>query len=152
AGEVTPTRFQFSSDKLIYPLKITQISVKDKTEALFYVQAPHKVDLEGDLTYQYQWVPMLQNARGWYNKGRFGSKDLPGGGNAWLTAIESQIPVLLKRGQELGFNFVSGRRPVPNKQGRTPTTMEWARKLTADDIKLLNGKAAYSEKLPNVDE
>jgi hypothetical protein len=44
AGEVTPTRFQFTSDKLVYPLKITQISVKDKTEALFYVQAPHKVD------------------------------------------------------------------------------------------------------------
>src|SRR5262245_32996640 len=40
AGEVTPTRFQFASEKLIYPLKITQISVKDKTEALFYVQAP----------------------------------------------------------------------------------------------------------------
>src|SRR5262249_46291645 len=41
AGEVTPTRFSFASDKIIYPLKITQISVKDKTEALFYVQAPH---------------------------------------------------------------------------------------------------------------
>jgi len=39
AGEVTPTRFQFASEKLVYPLKITQISVKDKTEALFYVQA-----------------------------------------------------------------------------------------------------------------
>ncbi|HMF15699.1 MAG TPA: DUF2330 domain-containing protein, partial [Gemmataceae bacterium] len=47
AGEVTPTRFQFASEKLIYPLKITQLSVKDKTEALFYVQAPHKVDLKG---------------------------------------------------------------------------------------------------------
>ena len=33
AGEVTPTRFQFTSDKMVYPLKITQISVKDKTEA-----------------------------------------------------------------------------------------------------------------------
>src|SRR5262249_34224523 len=52
-GEVTPTRFQFSTDKLVYPLKITQISVKDKTEALFYVQAPHKTDLPGDTTYQY---------------------------------------------------------------------------------------------------
>ena len=49
-GEVTPTRFKFNSDKLIYPLKITQISVRDKTEALFYVQAPHKVDLQGDFT------------------------------------------------------------------------------------------------------
>src|SRR5690349_4750722 len=63
-GEVTPTRFQFPSEKLIYPLKITQISVKDQTEALFYVQAPYKVDLPGEMTYQYQWVPMLQNARG----------------------------------------------------------------------------------------
>jgi hypothetical protein len=62
----------------VYPLKITQLSVKDKTEALFYVQAPHRVDLPGDLTYQFQWVPMLQNARGWYNKGTFGSYDLPG--------------------------------------------------------------------------
>src|SRR5258708_25565693 len=56
AGEVTPTRFQFSSDKLVYPLKITQISVKDKTEALFYVQAPYKVDLEGDNSYQHTWL------------------------------------------------------------------------------------------------
>src|SRR5260370_34021391 len=48
AGEVTPTRFQFASEKLVYPLKITQISVKDRTEALFYVQAPTKMDLTGD--------------------------------------------------------------------------------------------------------
>src|SRR5687768_2746531 len=64
AGEVTPTRFQFASEKLVYPLKITQISVKDKTEALFYVQAPHKVDLQGGMTYQYTWIPMLQAAMG----------------------------------------------------------------------------------------
>lgn len=31
-GEVTPTRFTFSSDQCVYPLKITQISVKDKTD------------------------------------------------------------------------------------------------------------------------
>src|SRR4029078_1365303 len=59
AGEVTPTRFKFTSEKLVYPLKITQISVRDKTEALFYVQAPFKVDLPSDLTYQYTCVPML---------------------------------------------------------------------------------------------
>jgi len=37
-----PTPLPVSSDKLVYPLKITQISVKDKTEALFYVQAPSR--------------------------------------------------------------------------------------------------------------
>ncbi len=42
---MTPTRFQFTSEKLVYPLKITPLSVKDKTEALFYVQAPRKIAL-----------------------------------------------------------------------------------------------------------
>src|SRR5262249_412798 len=146
AGEVTPTRFQFSSEKLVYPVKITQISVKDKTEALFYVQAPYKVDLQRDMSYQYTWVPMLQAASGCTPGG------LPGKGGDWLKDINDQIPTLLKRGQGLGFNFVSGQRPQPNKKGHIPTTMEWARKLTAEDVKVLVGKAPYSEKVPNVDE
>jgi hypothetical protein len=152
AGEVTPTRFQFASEQLVYPLKITQISVKDKTEALFYVQAPYKVDLPGDLTYQYQWVPMIQNARGWYSKGIFGMNELPGKADVWLKAIEGQAPALLQKGQELGFNFVSGQRPQPNQQGRIATTLEWARQLSADDLKVLTGQAAYGEKLPDPDE
>jgi hypothetical protein len=152
AGEVTPTRFQFSSDKLIYPLKITQLSVRDKTEALFYVQAPTKVDLPGDMTYQFQWLPMIQNARGWYAKGIFGTHELPGQADDWLNASKDQAPALLQKGQELGFNFVSGQRPQPNKQGRIATALEWAKRLTAADIKVLKGQAAYSEKLPDPDE
>src|SRR5438132_1212927 len=146
AGEVTPTRFQFTSDKLIYPLKITQISVKDKTEALFYVQAPYKVDLEGDLSYQRTWVPMLQAATGCTPGG------IKGGGEQWLTAIKEQIPMLMQRNQQLGFNFTPGQRPQPDKDGHIATTMEWARKLSADDVKVLRGQAPYSEKVPNVDE
>jgi hypothetical protein len=152
AGEVTPTRFQFASEQLVYPLKITQLSVKDKTEALFYVQAPYKVDLPGDWTYQYQWVPMLQNARGWYDKGIYGDDFLPGKADAWLKAIPNQVPGLLQKGQQLGFNFVSGQRPTPNQQGRIATTLEWAKKLTADDLKVLKGEAPFGEKLPDVDE
>jgi hypothetical protein len=152
AGEVTPTRFQFTSDTLIYPLKITQLSVKDKTEALFYVQAPFKVDLPGDLTYQYQWVPMIQNARGWYNKGTFGTNDLPGKADEWLDAIKGQVNGLMQRGQQLGFAFNNNMRPTPNAQGHIATTLEWARKLTAEDIKVLKSEAPYSEKVPDVDE
>jgi hypothetical protein len=152
AGEVTPTRFQFASEKIVYPLKITQISVKDQTEALFYVQAPYKTDLPGDMTYQFQWLPMLQNAQGWYAKGSFGSHDLPGKADDWLNATKELRPALLRHGQELGFNFVSGQPPKPNKKGQVPTTLEWARKLTADDIKLLKGEAPYCEKLPDPDE
>jgi hypothetical protein len=46
---------------------------------------------------------------------------------------------------------VAGQRPAPGKDGRIPTTMEWARKLTATDIKILTGKAPYSETVPDVD-
>jgi hypothetical protein len=151
-GEVTPTRFQFGSERLVYPLKITQLSVKDKTEALFYVQAPFKVDLPGDMTYQHQWVPMIQNAQGWYAKGIFGTHELPGKADDWLRDAKDQIPALLQKGNELGFNFVSGQRPQPNKEGRIASTLEWARQLTADDIKVLKGQAGYTEKVPDPDE
>jgi Uncharacterized protein conserved in bacteria (DUF2330) len=152
AGEVTPTRFRFASEKIVYPLKITQLSVKDKTEALFYVQAPFKTDLPGELTYQYQWLPMLQNAQGWFAKGTFGSKELPGNGDAWLKATKDLRPALLKQGEELGFNFVSGQRPEANKKGHKATTLEWAKKLTASDVRVLKGEAPYSEKVPDPDE
>src|SRR5262249_22772193 len=75
-----------------------------------------------------------------------------GKGGDWLKAIEPKIPALVQQAQNLGFNFVSGQRPQPNKQGRIPTTMEWARKLTASDVKVLRGEAPYSEKVPNPDE
>jgi Uncharacterized protein conserved in bacteria (DUF2330) len=146
AGEVTPTRFQFASDKLVYPLKITQISVKDKTEALFYVQAPTKVDLKGDFSYQMTWVPMLQAATGCTPGG------IQGGGEQWVKAFGPQIPALLARARELGFNFIPGQRPQPGQGGRIPTTMEWSRKLTAKDVAVLKGDAPYSEKVPDVDE
>jgi hypothetical protein len=151
-GEVTPTRFQFASEELVYPLKITQISVKDKTEALFYVSAPYKVDLPGDMTYQYQWVPMISNARGWYSKGIFGTNDLPGKADEWLKAIQGDIPGLMQRGQKLGYTFQNGTRPQPNKDGHIATTLEWARQLSADDVKVLKGAAGYTEKVPDPDE
>ena len=146
AGEVTPTRFQFASEKLVYPLKITQISVKDKTEALFYVQAPTKVDLKGDFTYQMTWVPILQAATGCTPGG------IQGGGEQWIKAFGPQIPALMVRARGLGFNFVPGQRPQPGKDGCIPTTMEWSRKLTAKDVAVLKGEAPYSEKVPDVDE
>jgi hypothetical protein len=145
AGEVTPTRFKFTSEKLVYPLKITQISVRDKTEALFYVQAPYKVDLPGDMTYQYMWAPSLQGAVGCTPDG------IPGGGDDWLKRFGPQIPPLMAKAQQLGFRFFPGQRPQPGKDGRVMTTMEWARKLTKSDINMLSGKDPYSEKVPDVD-
>ena len=62
------------------------------------------------------------------------------------------VPPLLARARELGFNFIAGQRPQPNNKGHIPTTMEWARKLKADDIRVLKGEAPYSERVPDVDE
>src|SRR5205823_10069610 len=36
--------------------------------------------------------------------------------------------------------------------GRIATTLEWARRLTGEDLKLLKGEAAYTEKLPDPDQ
>jgi Uncharacterized protein conserved in bacteria (DUF2330) len=145
SGNVSPTRFTFASDKIVYPLKITQISVRERTEALFYVQAPFKVDLPGDLTYQYTWLPMLDAARGC-------SGGLPGKGQEWLDHFKGQIPQFMGRAKELSYQFTPGRRPGPNAKGHIPTTMEWARKLSKDDIKILRGEAPFGEKIPDVDE
>jgi Uncharacterized protein conserved in bacteria (DUF2330) len=145
AGEVTPTRFKFTSEKLVYPLKITQISVREKTEALFYVQAPYKVDLPGEMTYQYMWIPALQGAVGCTSTG------IPGGGDDWLKRFGSQISTFAMQAKALDFRFVAGQRPQPGKQGRIPTTMEWARKLTKNDIGIITGKQPYSETVPDVD-
>jgi hypothetical protein len=152
AGEVTPTRFRFTSEQFVYPLRITRISVKDRTEALLYVQAPYKTDLEGDWTYQFQWVPMLQNAQGWYAKGIFGTHDLPGYADDWIKAIGPKIPELVTRGQQLGFGYNWGQRPQPNPKGHVATTLEWARRLDKNDVDLLKGDVAYGEKVPDPDE
>ncbi len=57
SGEVTPTRFSFNATQCIYPLKITQLSVKDKTDALFYVQSVNQMDMQGD----WSWMPSYRS-------------------------------------------------------------------------------------------
>jgi hypothetical protein len=57
-GEVTPTRFTFESAECIYPLKITQISVTNQTDALFYVQSAREMDLKDDLSWMHSWRVM----------------------------------------------------------------------------------------------
>jgi hypothetical protein len=73
-------------------------------------------------------------------------------GEQWIKAFGPQIPPLMARARDLGFNFVPGQRPRPGKGGHIPTTMEWSRKLTANDIAVLKGEAPYSEKVPDVEE
>jgi hypothetical protein len=145
-GDVTPTRFSFTTDKIVYPTKITQVSVKDKTEALFYVQAPFKVDLPGDLTYQFHWLSALQ-----HTQNTFGQQDLLEPNLKWWNAVTKESPALLRRGGELGFTFPLGVKPPANKKGLTPTSLEWARRLSADDIKIIAGTVPFTEIAPDPD-
>jgi hypothetical protein len=145
-GDVTPTRFTFTSDRLVYPLKITQVSVKDKTDAMFYVQAPFKADLEGEMTYEYQWVSNMQQVQG-----NLGPNELTATNQAWFKAIQAETPALMKQSQQLGFNIQLGQPVQPNAKGRIPSTLEWAKKLTAADIEVVMGNAPYSETLLDPD-
>ncbi|KAF0240613.1 MAG: hypothetical protein FD180_4855 [Planctomycetota bacterium] len=112
SGEVTPTRFTFASDKCVYPLKITQLSVKDKTDALFYVQAPQEMDLEGDLSWMHSYRVM------------------------WLTFM---LGCAANADQQTELN--QRNQWVQAKMKKDPryetTKLEWARKLGEEDIAVL---------------
>ena len=146
-GDVTPTRFTFASEKLVYPTRITQVSVKDTTDAVFYVQAPFKVDLPGEMTYQYQWVSALQHIQDTMGPGELTQKN-----REWLKQAQPAAAGLIKRGQELGFHFQLHQPIKPNKDGRTATTLEWAKRVTNDDIQILAGTRPYTETVPDPDD
>lgn len=128
AGEVTPTRFTFTSEKLIYPLRITQISVRDRTEALFYVQAPDKVDLPGRWSYQLSFASMWQQALAFAVPEKVTPQE-----KAWQAVVEPQLPALQQQIQQGGRSF----------PGWQPTRLEWARKLNAQDMGMLDGTVKF---------
>jgi hypothetical protein len=127
-GEISPTRFTFPSEALIYPLRITQISVPDQTEALLYVQAPHKMDLPGRWSYQLSWAPMWQQALGYAVPEKVTAPE-----KAWQTVVTGALPRLQQQAEEQG-------RRDPKWQ---PTRLEWARRLDGDDMRLLAGAAKF---------
>jgi hypothetical protein len=133
-GEVTPTRFTFASEKLIYPLKITQISVKDKTEALFYVQTSHKVDLPGDFSYEVTWTPMWSQATSFAIPEKLSKEE-----TAWQKHVQPKAQELLQKVNEL------------RQKKHEPATLEWAKKLTEGDLDILTGEKKYNRDAPPED-
>jgi hypothetical protein len=127
-GEVTPTRFTFRSDRLVYPLRITQISVPRQTEALFYVQAPYKVDLPGNFSYQYTWAPMWLQATAFALPEKLTPQE-----RRWMPVVQRQLNdlnrVVRVHSQEL--------------PGWQPARLEWAKKITSHDLDVLSGAAPF---------
>jgi hypothetical protein len=133
-GEVTPTRFTFASEKLVYPLKITQLSVKDKTEALFYVQAPDKMDLPGDFSYEYTWTPMWAQAVGFALPEKLTEQE-----KTWQKHVQPMVQADLQKVQEL------------RQKKHEPATLEWAKKIGDEDLAVLEGKKPYGREAPKED-
>lgn len=116
-GEVTPTRFAFASDALVYPLRITAISVRRNTEALFYVQAPEQMDLKD--TWSWLWSFRVM----WLTSG---------------TVCLSQKQMTPEEQAELGQRqekIAKIRSEIP---GYDTTKLEWARKLSDADLGVLD--------------
>jgi hypothetical protein len=127
-GEVTPTRFTFSTPALIYPLRITQISVPTETEALFYVQAPFKVDLPGPFSYQYTWTPMWRQALSFAVPEKVTAAE-----RRWEQVADARLPELQQ----------SQREQFREYPGWQPARLEWAKKLTAADIGMIDGTVRF---------
>jgi hypothetical protein len=146
-GDIAPMRFSFQSDKLVYPLKITQDSIKDATEALFYVLAPKKLDMT-----EFSWKPdfagQVIEARQRFGKAPVAEKPLP---NERIPAQKIQTFPEHLAGWDKAADHVR-KEAKELAQGQTLTRLEWAKKLTRDDIKILTGDAPYSEKVPDPDE
>jgi len=117
AGEVTPTRFTFESAACVYPLKITQISVKDKTDALFYIQSSGQMDLAGDLSWMHSWRVMFLTFM------------------LGCSADEAQQQELTRRSQWIE------KKKAADPRFET-TKLEWAKKLGDAEIGVLEDPAA----------
>jgi hypothetical protein len=133
-GDVTPTRFTFISDELIYPLKITQISVKETTEALFYVQAPQKMDLPGDFSYQYTWSPMWSQATNFAIPEKLTQKE-----KEWQKHLQPLMETFNRKSAQLW------------QTRHQPASLEWAKKITMNDIAVLKGARPYNRQAPRED-
>jgi hypothetical protein len=127
-GDVTPTRFTFASPRLIYPLRITQISVPTQTEALFYVQAPYKVDLPASFSYQYTWAPMWLQATSFAVPEKLTPQE-----KRWMEVVQPRL-------EGLNRVITAQTQELPNWQ---PARLEWAKKLTSHDLAVLTGEAPF---------
>ncbi len=130
-GEITPTRFTFKTPKAIYPLRITQISVKDRTDVLLYVMAKKKMDMDGSWSYETNFVNLWTQAMQWAIPEKITERE-----KHWQKKLAQH---------EQTINLKKSPRGVYTNQG---ANLEWAGKLTAARLDVLTGKAKYNRQAP----
>ena len=120
-GNITPTRFTFRTEKAIYPLRITQISVKDRTDVLLYVMARKKMDMDGAWTYENNFLSM------------------------WDQAMSFAIPEKLSLQEKTWQGYIQKKPPTPTPSG---AQLEWAGKLTSKRLEVLTHPDQYHRDAP----
>ncbi len=120
-GEVTPTRFTFASDTPIYPLHITQISVKDRTDALLYVMHKKKMDLPGKWSYEPNFTSM------------------------WSQAMSFAVPEMLTPTEQRFLKLLSNQ---PLQAFPDGAQLEWSGKLTEKRLECLSDPEKYNRDAP----
>jgi len=126
SGEVTPTQFRFSSKEPVYPIRITQISVKTSTEALFYILTKTKMDLPGDWSYQCQFQPMWEQALSYAVPEKITPAE-----KEWALVVRPKLEELQAKALQL------------QQVGRKLTRMEYAKRLSEEDLGVLDGTVKY---------
>lgn len=120
-GNITPTRFTFRTEKAIYPLRITQISVKDRTDVLLYVMARKKMDMDGSWTYESNFLSM------------------------WNQAMSFAVPEKLTEQEKTWQGYVRQKPLSPTSSG---AQLEWAGKLTSKRLEVLTHPDQYHRDAP----
>lgn len=120
-GDITPTRFTFRTQKPIYPLRITQISVKDRTDVLLYVMARKKMDMDGAWSYEQNFFSM------------------------WNQAMSFAVPEKLTAEEKRWQKTVGEKPPSSNGGG---AQLEWAGKLTKARLEVLSNSEKYNRQAP----
>ena len=99
------------------------------------------------MTYQYHWVASLQQIQN-----TMGPGELTEANREWLKKLQPDVTAFLRGAEKLGFTFQLGQELKPNKDGRQPSTLEWAKRISADDIQILAGTRPFTDKVPDPDD
>src|SRR5262249_44351211 len=102
--------------------------------ALFYVQAPEKMDLPGDFSYEYSWTAMWAQATSFAVPDKLTEQE-----KAWQKHVQPTVQDDLQKVQAL------------RQKKHEPATLEWAKKISDDDLAVLEGKKAYNREAPKED-
>lgn len=128
-GELTPTRFTFSTTRPVYPLHITKVSAPNGTDALLYLHSREKLDLAAAGSYQYSWTKQLSGAFGMAYPNKLSPNE-----KYWLQLEEGARSGLEKTAKSYQTSYA----------GWSPAQLEWAAQLTANEAASPNGRGRGS--------